>query len=83
MSANVEQVKSLKEMLGICSLSTWLKINFHKSSIILVSVEEIQLQQIAHCLGCMIGALPFTYLGLDVETSRPKISDLTPVIVRL
>ena len=62
MPAEIEQVNSLKEMLGIYSRSTGLKINFHKSSIIPVNVEDTRVQQIAECLRCKIGSLPFTYL---------------------
>jgi len=33
--------------------------------------------------GCSIGTLPFTYLGLPMGTTKPKIEDLTPMMDRV
>jgi hypothetical protein len=38
---------------------------------------------LAEIFGCQVATLPFAYLGLLLGTTRPKISDLQPVVTRL
>ena len=70
----------LKEALMIFSQSTGLKINFHKSSMIPINVDDSLASDLAGILGCMIGTMPLTYLGLPMGTTRPKIIDLMHVV---
>ena len=45
-----------------------------------VSVEDSA--SLAAVLGCSIGQLPFTYLGLPLGTTKPRIQDLMPLVDR-
>jgi hypothetical protein len=83
MPADLEQVIALKEVLKVYSDSTGLHINYHKSSMMAINVDDEVMQQLANGFGCQIGTLPFTYLGLAVGTTKPMIQDLTPVVHRL
>lgn len=38
---------------------------------------------LAGTLGCQIGSLPFTYLGLPLGTTKPKIEEFAPLIDRV
>ncbi len=38
---------------------------------------------LASTFGCSIGTLPFTYLGLPLGTSRPKVVDFSPLTDRI
>ena len=38
------------------------------------------LQDLADSIGCKVGSLPFTYLGLPVGTTKPRIIDLMPLV---
>jgi hypothetical protein len=38
---------------------------------------------LARTFGCDIGSMPFTYLDLSMGTTKPKIEDLTPIVVTL
>jgi hypothetical protein len=80
LPADLDQVIYLKELLKVYSQSTGLHINYHKSSMVSINVDDGLLNQLAYAFGCQIGTLPFTYLGLAVDTSRPSIQDLTPVV---
>jgi hypothetical protein len=40
-------------------------------------------RQLARDFGCQIGGMPFTYLGLPLGTTRPTMSDLSPIVFRL
>jgi hypothetical protein len=83
MPADLDQVLALKAVLQVYSDSTGLHINYHKSSMMAINVEENVMTQLAQGFGCQIGTLPFTYLGLFVGTTRPSIQDLSPVVHRL
>jgi hypothetical protein len=83
LSADGQQVLALKEMLQKFSLSTGLKINYHKLSLLPINVSDDQTKELVDIFGCQVAALPFAYLGLPLGTTRPKISDLQPVVTRL
>ena len=40
----------------------------------------MQTHALAAAFGCRLGALPFTYLGLPLGTTRPRIVDFAPLI---
>jgi hypothetical protein len=73
----------LKKSLQTFSLSTGLKVNYQKSSLVPINVPEDSVAQLAVAFGCQIASLPFTYLGLPLGTTKPKIQDLTPIVTRL
>ena len=39
--------------------------------------------RVANLLGCDVGSMPFTYLGLPMGTSRPTIYDLLTLVDRI
>ena len=45
-----------------------------------LNVEAAEAQRLADILGCKIGQLPYTYLGLPLGTIRPKISEPIPLV---
>ena len=83
MPAEESQLLALKEMLQDFHASTGLRVNFHKSCILPINVDESETARLAAVSGCQVGNLPFTYLGLPVGTTKPKIQDLIPVVDRV
>ena len=67
-------------MLYSFSEATGLHINFHKSSMYPINVIDQDAIDLAAFFGCKLGKMPFTYLGLPVGTTRPKIVDLLPLV---
>ena len=67
-------------MLLTFQQSTGLKVNFAKSSMIPLNLEEGEAIRLAAVLGYRIGQLPFTYLGSPLGTTRPRIVDLMPLV---
>jgi hypothetical protein len=63
-------------------MSTGLKINFNKSMMVPINVSEAKLDLLARTFGCSKGALPFTYLGLPLGTTKPVIQDFLPLVGR-
>ena len=80
MSADFAQLEVLKRVLNSFSLATGLQINFHKSSMYPINVEANVASALAAQFGCQLGVMPFTYLGLPVGTTRPKIVDFLPLV---
>lgn len=67
MKADARQLFFLKALLNSFAESTGLKVNFHKSMMVPINVNETKLDILARTLGCSKGSLPFTYLGLPFE----------------
>ena len=78
-----DQILAFKEMLDKFALSTGLKVNISKSSLISMNTTDEKGLRVASLLGCDVGTMPFTYLGLPMGTSRPTIYDLLPLVDRI
>jgi retron-type reverse transcriptase len=81
--AALAQIVALKDVLHNFTLSTGLKINYHKSSMVPINVPAEDMKVLAEAFGCQIASLPFTYLGLPLGTTKPKLNDLAPIVTRL
>ena len=74
------QLLALKDMLQVFARSTGLDVNYHKSFLIPINVDPIVMNDLAVAFGCQFGNMPFTYLGLPVGTTRPKMVDFMPLV---
>ena len=83
MQACAKQLFFLKGILNSFSESTGLKVNFDKSFMTPINVHPDKMDILSRTLGCQLGSLPFTYLGLPLGTSKPKIKDFLPLIQRV
>lgn len=75
-----KQLFFLKSLLNTFSMSTGLKVNFNKSMIVPINVTQDKLNILVGTLGCSIGSMPFTYLGLPLCISRPRLQEFMPMI---
>ncbi|XP_073360718.1 uncharacterized protein [Aegilops tauschii subsp. strangulata] len=80
LPADKDQLIALKDMFKVFSVSTGLDVNYHKSFIIPINVDTAVMTELAAAFGCQIGKMPFTYLGLPVGTTRPKMVDFMPLV---
>ena len=48
-----------------------------------LNVSDAQVKELADGFGYIVGTFPFTYLGLPMGTTRPRIMDLTPIVDRV
>ena len=83
MEADLPQILHLKYILALFSESTGLQVNYHKSSMVPVNVLNNKMQDLAAAFGCQIASMPFTYLGLLMGTTKPRLEDLTPLMDRI
>jgi hypothetical protein len=81
--AEMDQVLALKEILHKFYVSTGLKVNYHKSCMVPINVPGEAMHQLANAFGCQVATLPFTYLGLPLGTTKPKIQHFSPIVIRL
>jgi hypothetical protein len=83
LPADEVQLLALKETLQKFSTSTGLKINYEKSYMLPINVRDDRIQQLSISFGCQVGKMPFTYLGLPLGTTKPTITELSPLVCRL
>lgn len=80
MEGDARQLFFLKSILQSFSCSTGLKVNFSKSFIVPINIENNKVSHLASTFGCIVGSFPFTYLELHLGITRPKIEDYLPLI---
>jgi len=59
-----------------------MKVNYSKSMLVPINLEDNGALQLAQAFGCSLGSLPFTYLGLPLGLTKPKIVDFLPLVTR-
>jgi hypothetical protein len=63
LPADPTKIAHLKHVLEVFAYSTGLKVNFGKSFLVPINVEESKWPSLTDVLGCHLGKLPFTYLS--------------------
>ena len=80
MEGDSSQLVNLRNILQIFSAYTGLKVNYSKSMLVPINLEESESVNLAQSFGCSTGSLPFTYLGLPLGLSKPKLADFLPMV---
>ena len=83
LPAQLDQLHFLKHTLTAFVSSTGLQVNYQKSSLIPINIPEERVQLYTDALNCQLGAMPFTYLGLPLGTTKPKVEHLMPLVCRV
>ncbi|XP_057790730.1 uncharacterized protein LOC131007831 [Salvia miltiorrhiza] len=60
-----------------------LAVNFNKSSLMGVGVEEAQLERLALDLNCKVGSFPFKYLGIKVGGRLKSVVDWSYIVEKV
>lgn len=74
------QATLIKGILSDYATSVGLKINFQKSTLIPINLDETSAGNVARIFGCSVSTMPFTYLDLPLGTSRPRVQDLMSLV---
>ena len=82
MEGCARQVFILKALLNSFSESTGLKVNFQKSMMVPVNTTQEKLDLLARTFGCSVGTLPFTYLGLPLGLTKPRVEEFLSIVNR-
>ena len=83
LPADMRQIEQVKNLLLHYSAFTGLRVNYEKSFLVPLNVPITQLHSLLNVLGCQQGHFPFTYLGLPLGTTKPKIEDFNPMMQRI
>ncbi|GKU95921.1 hypothetical protein SLEP1_g9218 [Rubroshorea leprosula] len=78
--ASDSNIKAIKGILRTFELVSGLKVNFFKSALYGINVKAEDVSKWAESLNCMVGAIPFKYLGVPVGANPRKFSTWAPVI---
>lgn len=81
--AKLEHLMNVKAILLCLEVVSFLKINFFKSELIGIKVDEYTLSSIAEILGCGVGSFPVWYLGLPLCIRRHPKNIWDPVVERM
>lgn len=80
MEGDARQLFFLKSMLQSFFESTGLKVNYSKSFIVPININEEKFTHLVNTFGCAKGSLPFTYLGLPLGITNPRVEDFLPLV---
>lgn len=71
---------AIKALLQLFEVTAGLKVNFHKSQLMGLNIEERCLMEASKILSCKIGKIPFKYLGLPIGANPRLKSTWHPVV---
>ena len=76
---DVEKILHIRLLLLSFQAVTGLKVNVHKSE--MVPIEEVDdVHALAEILGCRVGTLPMSYLGMPLGASHNSLSIWNPIL---
>jgi hypothetical protein len=76
-------LRNLRCVLILFEVVSSMRINFHKSEVIPMNIDDVEAHGIAHVLNWPIGSLPFRYLGVPLHFDKLKREDLQPILDKL
>lgn len=76
---SIEGARNLKLLLYMYELMAGLKINFHKSEVMVINDEENWAEIYAEIFNCQLGTFRIKYLGVPVGPSRLHVIDWLPL----
>lgn len=80
---NSRNVRAIKSMLWSLELASGLKVNFHKSFLGAIGVEDRVLERYASILNCKLTSIPFTYLGVPIGVDPSKVDTWKPILCKV
>jgi hypothetical protein len=82
MQGDTDQLIHLKNLLNKFGESTGLKVNYDKSFMVPINLQDQKFDELATTFGCSKGSLPFTYLGLPLSIARPTVADFWTLVTK-
>jgi hypothetical protein len=74
---------ALKAILNTFADCIGLKVNYSKSSIYPININQEKFDLLAATFHYQTGTLPFTYLGLSLSVNKPTVQDCLPLVHRV
>ena len=83
MNLDDQTLTNMKFLLYCFEWLTGLKINYHKSEVIVFGADLGEQQRVADILNCKVGALPMQYLGLPISDRHLRANSFTCVVEKM
>ncbi|XP_048493141.1 uncharacterized protein LOC104908756 [Beta vulgaris subsp. vulgaris] len=80
---SMDYLCNIKKTLIVFQIASGLSVNFHKSALYGINVDQIWLESAAKALLCRTGSLPFKYLGLPIGGNYSRIDTWNPIVDRM
>lgn len=81
--ASLSNMLSVKSILHFFELASGLMVNFNKSKLIRIAIDNGDLHPMAGLLNFRIDYIPFNYLGIPIGGNPQRIQFWEPVIKKL
>jgi hypothetical protein len=76
-------LENLKNTLTLFEQISVMRINFHKSELIPLNLEDSQTYDIAHIFSCPVGNFPIKYHGVPLHFEKLKREDIQPLVDKI
>jgi hypothetical protein len=80
---DVEVARNLKWVLTCFEQVSWMKINYEKSELVPINLDQVETELIKEVMGCVVGAFPIKYLGIPLHHDKLRREDLQPLIDKI
>ncbi|XP_057809058.1 uncharacterized protein LOC131023530 [Salvia miltiorrhiza] len=74
-SDNEKNADVVKKILSLFELLSGLKVNYSKSSLMGIKIDDSKLESLANVLECRMGSIPFKYLGVKIGGRNKSVVD--------
>lgn len=78
-----KSIRNVKFLFYCFEWMSGLKINYHKSEVVMFGYGEDQQQEIANVLNCKVGQLPVSYLGFPISDRALGVENFQPMVNKM
>jgi hypothetical protein len=83
LQKDLGMARNLKWLLTLFEQMSGMRINYHKSDLLTINVDDAEANLFAQIFGCKLGEFPFTYLGVPLHFSKLRKEDLQPILDKI
>lgn len=76
-------LRNLKCVLMWYEQISGMRINFHKSELVPLNLEEEEAHRLAHVFSCPLGSFPIKYLGVPLHYDNLSKEDIQPLVDKM
>lgn len=73
-------VRAFRAVLSLFVVMSRLKVNFHKSLLVVINIADSWLNEAVYIMHCKVGKVPFMYSGLSIGDDPRKLVSWEPVL---
>ena len=83
LDKNIGKAKNLKNVLSCFELMSGMRINYDKSEMVPMNLEDQEVENLKEVFGCPVGTFPIKYLGIPLHYQKLRREDLQPLIDKI